>query len=117
MFFCFFQTPPTLLVQKALFFAAYTIPSLPTARFLTSWSFTHSVKNLGAPTSHLHLHSNNFQQHQCLDIDTDLTDLNSSLPSLTLQTLVFLISRDLLHLFFLATGSHSHHMDLTSHKL
>lgn len=98
MFFCFFQTPPTLLVQKALFFGAYTIPSLPTAMFLTSWSFTHSVKNLGAPTSHLPLHANNFQQHQCLDVDTDLTDINSSLSSLTLQTLVFLIFSNLLRL-------------------
>lgn len=53
-----------------------------------------------APTGHLHLHSNNFQQRQCLDIDNDLTDINSSFPSLTSQTLVFLISRDPLHLFF-----------------
>lgn len=113
-----FQTLLTLLVQKALFFEAYAIPSLLTAVFLTSWSFTRSGKTLGAPMSHLRLHSNNFQQLPCLDIDTDLTDINSSsLHSLTSQTLVFLISRDLLHLFFSAADSHGHHMDLISHKL
>lgn len=78
---------------------------------LTFWLLSHSVKALGAPNSHLHLHPRNFHHLHCPGVDIDLSDINSLLCT------DFTGPAFYIYLFSPASDFHHHRTDVISHKL